>query len=529
VTARVPRSAARLITRQRRTAERLRREILGLDGSLRHPYFRAFLRGFGDPGQVVAEDDLVAAATRAGLVFVSDFHAVPAYPRYAARLLRALAAGQPPLALGVEFLYTRQQALLDERQAGRLDDERFLRRVHYHEEWGYPFEGYRDLLDAARELGVRVHALDAPPRGGFAGLRARDEHAARRIAAILREDAGTRLLVLFGESHLAASHLPRRVRSRLEREGRASRDLVVLQNPDAVYWRLLGRGERPGPPVRLDARTFAVFHTSPLEKYEAYRQVLEHWGEEAPPGAAADLTPAAHDLIGVLARWVGLRRRRRVRHRAGWSEDLADAYPEVYSGDEAIELIEPILLEQGRTPEELEEARRALTRRGALYDSRSNALFLPRYLPGAAAGEGARFLRAALTGRLFIAAQDFAGSSAASLCAAAYTDALAYLGARLVDPTTDYLDDEPEAPRAALPTGEWLAGAGRARAARRALARALGRRAGRSLLARVREGVLDGSGLRRMFTRVLTPRTARVALLGLLDEGACPGPGHGLR
>ncbi|NIR59696.1 MAG: ChaN family lipoprotein, partial [Gammaproteobacteria bacterium] len=85
------------------------------------------------------------------------------------------------LSLGIEFVYTRQQDLLDRRQAGELDDDTLLRRLHYREEWGYPWDGYRDLLDTARRLGVRVLALDVGPRQGFDGLRRRDEHAARRI------------------------------------------------------------------------------------------------------------------------------------------------------------------------------------------------------------------------------------------------------------------------------------------------------------------------------------------------------------
>ena len=70
-------------------------------------------------------------------------------------------------------------------------------------------------------------------------------------------------------------------------------------------------------------------------------------------------TPAVHHLIGVLAGSIGIRpERRRVRHRAGWSEELVDAYPEVYGGAEASELIESILVEHGRSPEEVAGARR---------------------------------------------------------------------------------------------------------------------------------------------------------------------------
>ena len=65
-------------------------------------------------------------------------------------------------------------------------------------------------------------------------------------------------------------------------------------------------------------------------------------------------------------------------------------------------------------------------------------MFLTRYLPGPAAGEAARFLRAALTGRLFIATEDLSPDKSQTAYGAAYTEALAHLGARLVDPACEF-------------------------------------------------------------------------------------------
>ncbi|NIR59695.1 MAG: hypothetical protein GWO02_09305, partial [Gammaproteobacteria bacterium] len=210
-------------------------------------------------------------------------------------------------------------------------------------------------------------------------------------------------MVLFGETHLAPSHLPRRAKSLLKRTGFERRELIVFQNPDRLHWQRLTESGEPPEVVRVDPGAYAVFHTGPLAKYEAYRQVLERWREDVPPDEEIDLTPAVHHLIGALLGWLGIRAdRRRVHHRAGWSEDLVDAFPEVYSGNEAAALLEPVLLEHDRSAAEIDEARELLQRRGALYELRSNTLFLSGYHPGAAAGEGARFLRAALTGRLFI-------------------------------------------------------------------------------------------------------------------------------
>jgi len=188
-----------------------------------------------------------------------------------------------------------------------------------------------------------------------------------------------------------------------------------------------------------------------------------------------------------------------------------------------------------------------LERRGALYESRSNTVFLARYLPGRAAGEGARFLRAALTGRLYDPPEESWSDPVARAYGAAYNEALAHLGSRLVDPASDYLSgDEPLALAAVGPFGvgpsrelddrlQWLEAhrrfeesgslepppalmgpLRRFRSLRRTLARDLGHRIGRVLIERVRRGELDRRGLRHMFSRPLPPSRAQRLVLELL-------------
>ncbi len=540
------RGVSQILERQKAAADLLRREVLG--SSLAHPYFRDLNRQLRSWRGPVSARDVQDACLSARIVYLGEFHALDACQHFAADLLERMAKGRKSrLALGVELFFTRQQALLDRRQAGQIDDSTFLRRAHYREEWGYPWDGYRLLLDRARSMKVPVFALDSSPRGGFDGLSRRDTHAARQIAHLV--EAGYRLLVLFGESHLSPNHIPRRVRHRLDRSGTACETVTVYQDPDSVYWSLLSRGDALPRAVRIDNTAYAVFHTSPLEKYEAYRQVLERWREDVPHDEEVDLTPAVHHLIGALLRWLGIRTERtRVRHRAGWVEDLADTLPEVHTGSEATDLLVPILLEHHRSRDEIAEARILLERRGALYESRSNTMFLARYLPGRAAGEGARFLRAALTGRLYNPPEESWNDPVARAYGAAYNEALAHLGARLVDPASDYVSGgEGLALAAAGPFGagpdsalgdrmvEWLEAhrrfeesgdveppaklmgpLRRLRSLRRALARDLGQRIGRVVVERVRRGEIDRRGLRHMFSRPLVPARAQRLVLELL-------------
>lgn len=527
-------SGRRLVARQRAASERLRRELAAADGTLRHPYFRDLRRDTARPATPTSLAQVLAACEGADVVYLGDFHAVRASQEFAARLLTFLSARPRPTVLGVEFVYTRQQRLLDLRQRRDLDDDEFLRRIHYREEWGWPWEGYRELLDAARAGGIPVVALDRAPRGGVDRIAPRDEHAARRITSALVERPGCRVVVFFGESHLSRRHLPRRVAERAGRLGIAPREVRIHQDPDATYWALLSAGEPVPEAVRYDHGAFAVFHVSPLTKYEAYRQSLDRWKGDVPPDEEVDLTPAVHHLIDVLRGWLGVRRSARLRHRAGWEEDLADAYPDVYGGAEAFCLVEPILREHGRSPEEIAEARQRLEARGVHYESRSNTIFIARYAPGRAAAEAALFLRAALTGRLFQPAEPSEADPADRAYGAAYNEALAYLGARLVDPGSDVVardarrvlaaSDGDEAGQrlawleahrrfegsgAAVPPRSLLVPLRASRSLRRALARDLGHRLGRAWFEAVRAGALATPALRRLFTTPLDPPRAR--------------------
>lgn len=521
-----------LLSRQRAAVRALRSELFGADGTLGHPYFRDLARDLQDVEEPLSRAEVFRRCGEAGVVYVGDFHADPASQRFAADLLAQLREGSSDLALGVEFVHVRQQDVLDRRQRGELDDEGFLRRIHYREEWGYPQEGFLELLDRARHLGIEVAALDRSPRGGLDRIAERDDHAARRIASILAKDPAKRLVVLFGESHVSRRHLPHRVDRWLSRSGLAVRSARVYQDPDRVYWKLLEAGPLPEA-VSLASGAFAVFHTPPLEKYERYRQVLVRWRGDADPGDDVDLTPAVHHLLRLLQGWLGIRSRRfRVRHRAGWVEDLEDAYPEVYSGGEAAELLAPVLREHGRTAEEIDEASARFAEQGALYESRSNTLFLSRYLPGRAAGEGARFLRTALTGRLFQPSEPSGSDPADRAYGAAYNEALVYLGARLVDPASDLVVPA-AAPRTAWldahrrfeegkrrnPPEAILAPLRGSRALRRALAREIGHRLGRMLFERVADGRMGTRALRHAFARPLEPGRAGPAVVDLLRRG----------
>jgi hypothetical protein len=176
-------------------------------------------------------------------------------------------------------------------------------------------------------------------------------------------------------------------------------------------------------------------------------------------------------------------------------------------------------------------------------------MFVLRYAPGPVAAESARFLRAALTGRLFIQPDDFSGDPAEATYGAAYTEALAHLAAHLLDAqgmaAADSRADHDGASRrfasaiaahrrfesssAPEPPVRLLGRLRRSRPLRRAIAASLGRRLGQALVERLRRGDIEPHDLRRLFRRPLDPDHASRTIVRLLrdalrDTGPVPAP-----
>jgi uncharacterized iron-regulated protein len=207
-------------------------------------------------------------------LLVADYHALPASQLYAASLVEQLSVvRQRPLILALEAVYARDQRVLDAWRNGLLDERELRSRIRFDLDWGFRWNPYFRLLTAARQHGVHLCGLDSAPRGDLRRIALRDELAAERIAAIVRERPDSRLVVLFGESHLAPQHLPAVVKRKLPE----ARVLTLLQNVDSLYWQAEEEAGARVKAVRVSDDVFCVFSATPLEKYESYRQCLERW------------------------------------------------------------------------------------------------------------------------------------------------------------------------------------------------------------------------------------------------------------
>src|SRR3954452_20600659 len=188
------------------------RTIRATDTKCRRKYLRDFSEAFQTYQRVLPYADLEAQLNDSDLILVGDYHALPASQRFTADLVRRLAESGRTVVLGVEAIVARDQHILDEWQRGEIDTQELCSRIRFETDWGYDWQPFRELLETARAMGAPIFGLDCTPRQDMRSIRARDQHAAAKIAELRKAYPEAQVVVLFGESHMAPTHLPMLVR-----------------------------------------------------------------------------------------------------------------------------------------------------------------------------------------------------------------------------------------------------------------------------------------------------------------------------
>ena len=86
-----------------------------------------------------------------------DFH------RAQLRLVQELVAAGRPVLIGLEMYPYTEQEHLDPGARGYLTEDGFVTLSHWYDNWGYPWDYYRDVFLYARDHGLPLSA--STPRG----------------------------------------------------------------------------------------------------------------------------------------------------------------------------------------------------------------------------------------------------------------------------------------------------------------------------------------------------------------------------
>ncbi len=491
---RVRRSAAQL-----HALAGVEREIRANDPNSRRKYLRDYVEAFHSYQSVLDRDQLRSFAKDADTILIGDYHALPASQQFAATLFEERALlGDRSVVLGVEAIFSRDQHILDAWWRREIGEGELRRRIRFDLDWGYEWASFYQVLLTAREHGEAIYGLDCMPREDLRKIGARDRHAAHKLSEIRERHPGAAIMVLFGESHLAPGHLPRRIKQKMAQE----RVLTVLQNVDALYWR--AAGERQGvEAVKLADDVVCVFNATPLEKCESYRLCIARWRQEE--SESLDLCPTVYNLIDGLLRFLGIELYS--PHNSTQPKFLVDALPEVHS-EISNEQLRRALSQLDDS--KLETHLRRFEDRGCVYVPDINVLYVREFQMMYAAEEAAKFLHYGCQG---LARKEHEGSSEEWFYARIVEHALGYLGSRVLYPARP-AGESCECSQAACE--RYAAQAPRMdAAAAEALTQRLGYALGDGLYESYLAGQITRGGLRKFFLRHADAGQAREVCFAL--------------
>lgn len=365
------------------------REIRAQDSHNRRKYLKEFNHSFQDYKSLLDAQQLQEAVRGADIVLIGDYHALPASQKFAASLLEQRAfTGDRPVALGVETIFARDQHIVEEWWRRDIEEAEFRQRIRFDLDWGYDWAPFYELLLSARDHAEALYGLDCMPREDLRKIGARDRHAALKLAEIRQRHPEAAIFVLFGESHLAPSHLPNELRALMPQ----ARILTVLQNIDALYWRAAGERSDSVEAVRVSDDVVCVFNATPLEKYESYRLCLDQWSrcDNAP-----DFAPTIYNLVDSLASFLEINRYS--PHNGTQPKFLVDMLPEICGGTTDA-MLRRLLSRKHIGDLEREVILNRLQRCGSAYVAEQNAFYIGEFQMMHAAEDAARFLHHACQG-----------------------------------------------------------------------------------------------------------------------------------
>ncbi len=424
-----------MFTGQVEAVKHLKKIIFGSDPNSRKKYIKDFTEEFSSFKKVSSFDDLVVNSYKADLIYIGDYHALKECQFFEAEFIKKIAKKTKQAILCLEMVYSRNQPLLNAWMRGEITEEEFLRRIRYDAEWGYEWEGFRGLFTTAMEFGISVFGIDSGPRGGFKYINKRDAFAAEKIVQLFQSFPDAKIFVIFGESHLAKNHLPRKVKERLKKANLEKREIVIVQNIDALYWERMRKGLEYADVVEVSPGRYCVFNSSLIAKYESYRQTLERWKNF--DDEDVDLTPTLYNMIDTILKFLEIDKFSYVLKKDdGYKEYLVDVFPEVYSGSEK-DFVKNLLLAKKYPKKEIDTIKDHIAKNGSCFVPGLNAIIIGKLDVRHGGEEAAHFINKALKGEIGLREEKpllqfdrFYG--------AVIEEAIAFFGSKLIDPSRNH-------------------------------------------------------------------------------------------
>ncbi len=209
-------------------------------------------------------NELIQSIHNSHVSYLGDFHTHDQNSRNLVRIIKTFLKNKSKFIIGLEMVHEEHQEYLDAFLKGFLTELEFLESINYSESWRFPWSHYKILFNYARENEIPIIALNSKGT-----LEQRDKRAAERINHFIELNSSIPVLVLFGELHINANKLPRRVKELSQ--GIKIRQTIIHQNLDEPYWRIVDHDQsiEENKIIKFNNFEFCLFSSPPWMKYES--------------------------------------------------------------------------------------------------------------------------------------------------------------------------------------------------------------------------------------------------------------------
>ncbi|MGE4234212.1 MAG: ChaN family lipoprotein [Bacteriovoracia bacterium] len=234
-------------------------------------YYKSYKREFSGSYRSSSKEELVKECLEADIILIGDYHTFARAQDAALQLTADLFNSEQDLALGLEAFRTENQELINSFLKKEIAEKDFLSKINYGKTWGFPWEQFKKFLLFAQENNVPLLGLNVQHEN----LLFRDQHAARTITDFVGANPTRKLIVLYGDLHLASNHLPKFIEANLKEKQLKKNICVIFQNAESIYWKLADRkAESTVDVVCLEKskgkKRYCIFNTTPWVKLQSF-------------------------------------------------------------------------------------------------------------------------------------------------------------------------------------------------------------------------------------------------------------------
>ncbi|XGC79417.1 ChaN family lipoprotein [Bdellovibrio bacteriovorus] len=251
------------------------RHRLGEDSPELMHYRQTYHREFSKKWTTSTKEELLEQIKNSQVVLIGDFHALHQSQRAQMRILRQLPKDRK-VVIAVEFFEAADQEKINSYLSGKMSEKEFLKAVQWQSKWGFPWEHYRPLMRWAQKHKISVYGINKSyKKRNATTLKSRDVFAGKKIAELVTRYPDHLVFAIYGDLHLAKSHIPQQIEAQLGRPF-AKKILRIFQNAEQIFFQLLSREiEANTDLVRISQNVFCLMSVPPWVKWQNYLMYLE--------------------------------------------------------------------------------------------------------------------------------------------------------------------------------------------------------------------------------------------------------------